>query len=792
VTQTTAAERDALDNPKTRFIYFLYRLALTAAFPFLVFYIAYRGLRNPRYFLTVQERFGFIHHSFQQTAYGSVWLHAVSVGEVLSCAGLLRQLQTEMPGTPLFVSVGTLAGYSLAKQRLAGIATGIIYAPFDYCFAVRALLRRIRPALLIVAETEIWPNLWRETRKSGAAVLVVNGRISDKAIGRYRSLRWALAAVLAIPNRIFTQSATARDRYVELGAPKANVVDGGNLKYDFVPPDPPAAVSEAIRAASPSHVWIAASTMPPNEDDLVLDAFQALSARYPKLLLVLVPRKPELFDSAAAKLTQRGITFQRRSQLGPLTLPGVLLVDTMGELASLFALADVVFMGGTIAPCGGHNVLEPAWHGKPVMVGPHMENFAEIAADFRKAGALVEGELLPSLERLLADPALCTSIGAKAAKAARQKTGATARAAHEAVRLASLSVPHRVRTTVGKLFAAPLTWLWHGGSIGKRRQQLANAKQLPVPVISIGGLSMGGAGKTPMAVHLAARLKEGGSNPGFLTRGYRRKTNSSFTVLSAGADAPIELTGDEAQILLRSRLGPVAIGVNRYQAGMALLKKHNPTVILLDDGFQHWRLRRNIDIVLIDALDPFAGGELFPAGRLREPLTSLARADAFILTRVRDKGRYDGIEAVLRRYNPKAPIYHSRIVATKWIDLATSSEIAPDALQGLSVGAFCGLGNPASFWRSVEAAGCSMAWKYTFSDHHRYRPGEVRRMASRARAEKLGALVTTEKDTMNLPKAAAEIIGSMPTYWLAIDVEIDREAELLQWIRERMVNRPAD
>ncbi len=715
-----------------------------------------------------------------------MWLHAVSVGEVLSCTGLLTKLRGEMPGTPIFVSVGTLAGYALAKQRLSGITAGIIYAPFDYCFAVRALLRRIRPSLLIIAETEIWPNLWRETRRSGAALLVVNGRISDRAIGRYRALKWLLSSVLRIPDRILTQSASARDRYVELGAPKSNVVDAGNLKYDFAPGEPPSDVADFIKAAAPSHVWIAASTMPPDEDDLVLDTFQQLTATYPKLLMMLVPRKPESFDSVALKLSQRGISFQRRSQLGPISLPGVLLVDTMGELASLFALADVVFMGGTIAPWGGHNVLEPSWHGKPVIVGPHMENFAEMAAHFRKAGALVEGDLLPSLQTLLGDPVLRDSIGAKAGRAAREKTGATGRAVAEALKLSANAVPHRVRTTIGRIFATPLTWLWHAGSIAKRRKQLASVERLPVPVISIGGLAMGGAGKTPMAVHLADRLAARGLQPAFLTRGYRRKTHSSFTVLPAGADAPIGLTGDEAQILLRSRLGPVAIGVNRYKAGLELLSKHSAGVILLDDGFQHWRLGRNVDIVLIDALDPFAGGEMFPAGRLREPLSSLARADVFILTRVQAMGRYDGIEARLREYNPKAPIYYSRIVASKWINFATGEQLDPGALRGLSVGAFCGLGNPASFWRSVEAAGCSMAWKYTFSDHHHYRPDELRRMASRAKAEKVHALVTTEKDTLNFPPAAVEILGSMAAYWLAIDVEIDRESELIDWIVGRL------
>ncbi len=226
-------------------------------------------------------------------------MHAISVGEVVSAAGLLRELRERDSTIPLYVSVGTVGGRAVADERLAGVATGIFYAPIDYPFAVRRVLRRIRPAAVVILETEIWPVLYREVKRAGSSLVIMNGRISDRTLPRYRRLRFLFRQVLSLPDAIFVQSPQDRARYIEAGAPAEKIEVLGNLKYDVAPirSDPPKLVMDLLAKLRPSTVWIAASTMPPadssdlDEDQVVIEAFQELALKYPGLLLILVPRK---------------------------------------------------------------------------------------------------------------------------------------------------------------------------------------------------------------------------------------------------------------------------------------------------------------------------------------------------------------------------------------------------------------------------------------------------------------------------------------------------------------------
>ena len=224
----------------TRLIYFLYQLLEIALTPAIALYLLYRGIRDRRYFGGLRERLGFLpaslRASFQTTGSGAIWFHAVSVGEVLSLVELLRQLRTERPSVQLFVSTTTLAGRALATQKLAGLADGVFFAPLDYRSTVRRVLRRLRPSLVVVLETEIWPNLYRVAKRAGASLLVVNGRISERALPRYRRWRWFFRHVLCWPDSILVQTPEDARRYVLAGAPPDRVHVGGNLKYDFTPP----------------------------------------------------------------------------------------------------------------------------------------------------------------------------------------------------------------------------------------------------------------------------------------------------------------------------------------------------------------------------------------------------------------------------------------------------------------------------------------------------------------------------------------------------------------------------
>jgi 3-deoxy-D-manno-octulosonic-acid transferase len=711
----------------------------------------------------------------------------VSVGEVLSLVELLRRLRAENPAAPLFVSTATLAGRATAEQRLTGLADGVFFAPLDYRSCVRRVLRRLRPSLVVILETEIWPNLYRESKTAGASLLVVNGRISDRAFPRYRRWSWFFRHVVRWPDTILAQTAEDARRYAIAGAAAGRVRVGGNLKYGFTPPESGIApeIAGFLGGLNPAKIWIAASTTAPmsprdvDEDDAVIAAFGGISASEQGLLLIIAPRKPERFDVVAEKLERASVRYVRRSALGELQLPGVLLLDSIGELGALFARADAVFMGGTLSARGGHNILEPAYFGKPVVVGPHMENFAEMAEEFHGAAALKRiaepGEMKAAIQELLHNG---DALGARARELARSKRGVTGRIAQEILKAYAEGVPNPPRPLAARVLLTPLTWLWRLGHRANMWRSVAARQALQAPVISIGGLTMGGAGKSPLAAHLAMRLRQAGRNPAILTRGYKRKLAEPMVIVPRGGAASADLTGDEAQMFIRSGDAHVGIGKNRYETGRRMEATLKPDVFLLDDGFQHARLARKHDLVVVDAFDPLGGG-VFPLGRSREPATGLRRATAMVVTRAAPRQRMTGLERLLRSHNPSAPIFRSSVVPQGWIGVESDSHEVPWFHR---VAAFCGLGHPDSFWRTLAALKLEVVFRWAFGDHHSYRPAELQRLAGQAIAVGAEALVTTEKDALNLMENAPALVAPLKLYWLKIGIEIEREEELLRLI----------
>jgi 3-deoxy-D-manno-octulosonic-acid transferase len=724
-----------------RLAYWIYRTLQWLAAPGLLAYLGLRILRDRRYLRSLAERFGFLPRHFARSSPGAVWLHAVSVGEVMSAIVLLRGLRESLPEAPLYVSVSTLAGRAMAEQKLAGLAEGVFFVPLDYCFAVRRVLRTLKPSVVAVMETEIWPNLWREASRSGARLVVVNGRISDKALPRYRRFAWFFRAPLALPHELLAQDAIAAERYRALGAGHAR--DAGNLKFDF---DPSAAhIAPDLRAFLDAHaawpVVLAASTMPPafegdvDEDELIVDVYRRLAQKHPGLLLILVPRRPERFGAAAARLAAAGIPHVRRSALAPLEKPGVLLLDTIGELSALFAIADAVFVGGSVAARGGHNVLEPAAFGRAIVTGPNNQNFQAIADDFIAHGAMriaTRETLAHVLDELLVDAPARHALGERARQCAQARRGATGRAVETLARQYDEALPQPRRAWPMRLLLTPLTWAWRAGMAADRAWKSFRLDFAPVPVISAGNLAMGGTGKTPVTLWLCREAARRGLFPAVLLRGYKRRDDRALGLLP-GDNADVAATGEEAQLLLRAGAAAVGVAARRMDAFTLIAARRQPDVVLLDDGFQHWRMRREFDIVLIDALDPFRGG-VFPLGRLREPFSALRRADLIVVTRARPGRRYPTLLAEIRRHNPHAPVAFARMRAR-----------VPE-LPSARIGAFCGLGQPEAFRVSLAEAGVNLAFFEAFPDHHQYTQAEIAALSARA-----DFLLTTEKDLLNLP-----------------------------------------
>jgi len=823
---------------KIRGIYFLYRVLQAFGLPFLILYFLFRGLGNRGYWRSLPQRFGFLPRSYRQTGPGAIWLHAVSVGEVLACVEFLRRLRAEFPCSRLFVSTSTLAGRATAGDKLRDLADGVFYAPVDYVFAVRRVLRALRPSAVAIAETEIWPNLFREVHRTGAGLAIVNGRISDRAFPRYLRWRWFFRGVLSAADTILAQTDAMRERFLAVGALSERTRTGGNFKYDFEPRAAAAGspVPAFLERARPGKVWIAASTMPPagprgrpgdvDEDDAVIAAFQELAPRHPELLLILAPRRPERFDAAAGKLEAAGIRYVRRSRLDSWQvgdLPHVLLLDTIGELSGLFSMADAVFMGGTLARRGGHNILEPAFFAKPVIAGPHMENFQAIADEFRASGACVEigdaAGLAGAVARLLEAPELAREIGQRAHLAAEARRGATARAAALVREL--YRVPRYRPAQPWFAVASVLARLWRWGARKKLRRDYARRRKLrgadapvragppgpalpafeqadrgvgcgpggpphAVPVISIGNITMGGTGKTPCVLLLAEILKQRGRRPGILTRGYGRHSPRKHLALAPGAVVSAGHSGDEPQIFVRSGLAPVGIGADRFHTGTLLLRDFGADVLLLDDGFQHQRLVRNVEVVLIDALDPFGGGQVFPLGRLREAPAGLARAHLILITRS-DLSDLDAvIERQVRRWNGRAPVFRAGVEPQAWVEHRTDRRHTPAERPFERAGVFCGLGNPEAFRRTLERMGVEPVGWVDFEDHHRYRPRELRHISQQMRARGATALVTTEKDVMNLCESSDDLLAPLPLYWLKVGMTIERQSEFMSEIERRL------
>ncbi len=360
-----------------------------------------------------------------------IWIHAVSLGEVLAVCGLVDQMRRTFPHHRVLVSTTTGTGQALARKRFG--EANVFYFPMDFAFTIRPYLRALQPELVILAETEFWPNFLRLARGSGARIAVVNARISDRSWPNYRRFRWALRRMLVHVDLFLAQTPQDSARLQSIGAEAQRVQVTGNLKFDMSLPSPPPIVEslrQSLAAERAGPILVCGSTVE-GEEPLLLKAFENLRVAHPRAVMILAPRHPERFDQVAILLRQLDIRFFRRCQWqGKPLAGGVLLVDSIGELAALYALADVAFVGGSLVPRGGHNIIEPAQHGVAIVTGNHTENFRDIVALFQSRDAVrIVGmaELPLTLMQLLADDAERRALGRRAQETVRSQMGATLR-----------------------------------------------------------------------------------------------------------------------------------------------------------------------------------------------------------------------------------------------------------------------------------------------------------------------------------------------------------------------------
>jgi 3-deoxy-D-manno-octulosonic-acid transferase len=413
-------------------MYLLYSTLLAVVLLAILPYWLLKMMRQGKYRATLGERLGRVPGRLTgHPSRPTIWVHAVSVGEVLAVGRLIEALRAEFAQYRVVVSTTTATGQKLARTRFG--EGNVFYFPLDFAFAIRSYLQLLQPQLIVIAETEFWPNFLRLAHQSGARVAVVNARISDRSWRGYRRFRGLLARVLQEVDLFLAQTEEDRKRLAEIGAPTERIQVSGNLKFDVaVPPPPPivASLRSTFQKERAGPVIVCGSTVE-GEEPLLLRAFENVRASHPRSVMILAPRHPERFAEVARLLEQLGIRFWRRSLWsGDPIAGGVLLVDTIGELASLYALADVAFVGGSLVPRGGHNIIEPAQHGVPIIVGNHTENFRDIIGLFQSRGAVrVVGpaELPLVLLELISNEPERAALGRRATETLQSQTGATQR-----------------------------------------------------------------------------------------------------------------------------------------------------------------------------------------------------------------------------------------------------------------------------------------------------------------------------------------------------------------------------
>jgi len=416
--------------------YFLYSIVLAGAMLLSLPYWLYQVLRHGKYRRGFAERVGRVPQRIVSPASSDaaprvIWIHAVSVGEVLAVNGLVTGMRQAFPQRRILVSTTTDTGQELARKRFG--ENNVFYFPMDFAFAIRPYLQALRPELVVLAETEFWPNFLRLVDASGARIAVVNARISDRSWPRYRRFQWALRRMLVHVDLFLAQTEEDATRLESIGADPRRVQVTGNLKFDVsLPAQPPIVESlrRALAAEGAGPVLVCGSTVEDEEPPL-LKAFENLRVGHPRAVMTLAPRHPERFDTVAILLQSLGIPSHRRTLwAGESLAGGVLLVDSIGELAALYGLADVAFVGGSLVPRGGHNIIEPAQHGVATVTGNHTENFRDIIALFQSHDAVrIVGlsELPLVLMQLVDNDAERLALGRRAKETIQSQTGAAVR-----------------------------------------------------------------------------------------------------------------------------------------------------------------------------------------------------------------------------------------------------------------------------------------------------------------------------------------------------------------------------
>lgn len=396
------------------------------ALPLLVLRLLWKSISFPGYRQRIPERLGIFTGLVVKP--GGFLIHAVSVGEVVLTFPLIKALQTQYPDLPITLTTTTPTGSQRVLQTLKD-KVAHVYMPFDLPWAIESLYNKVKPCCVIIMETEIWPHLIQMGKRHNIPVLIVNGRISDQSIGRYLAVKYLIGKILQQVASVSAQSQQDGDRFLQLGLPAHKLQVNGNLKFDAQVNEQQLQIGRQLKVALSDRLILVAASTHPGEEELVLNAFQQVQTKFPSAMLILIPRHPDRFNSVAELLSTRHINYVRRTETKAITADvAVLLGDTMGEMGIYYAMADVAYVGGSLVPVGGHNLLEPAALGLPTITGPNYFNFKEIVALLQKSDALsvaqTSNDLAQQVIELFVNSNLRLQKGEHALKVFMQNRGA--------------------------------------------------------------------------------------------------------------------------------------------------------------------------------------------------------------------------------------------------------------------------------------------------------------------------------------------------------------------------------
>ena len=811
----------------------LYNLAAILAVVLIIPVFLVRAMRERGFVERVRQSLGFFpEHALDKVAKKNcIWVHAASVGEIVAASPLIREFRKEFPKSPILVSVVTTSGYEMAN-RIIKDADSIIYFPLDLPWRAGSILRRIHPRVFMPVETELWPNFLKNAKKLKIPVMMVNGRISDKSVNRYKHLHSVLDDMISTVRKFAMQSPIDAEYIMRLGAPPELVTVTGNTKFDQTYTDVSLAEKKKLISemglVKNGGIFLAGSTHR-GEEMPVLEAFAALRKKFPEAKLIIAPRELLRTTEIVALCRHKGFSVARRTELleEPRADHDIVILDTIGELGRVYSIGDVIYVGGSLISHGGHNILEPAAHGKAIIVGHNMFNFKDTHVLFTKRNACItvhdEAELCDAVTRLFEDEGERRRMERETLAIVSENKGAsrkTAKILREFLEeFEQRENAGKVRTTERvenfRTYVTDLMRRRHAEGLGLRivmgllhsfslvYRQLVNLKlwgyetgifkrrRLGCYVISLGNITVGGTGKTPTAQYLAATIRDMGRRVVILNRGYRAKWRGDVGIVSDGQKLYMDATeaGDEAFMLAKHLPEvPVLIGAERALTGQYAIEHFGAEVAILDDGYQHWQLARDMDILLIDAVNVFGNGYMLPRGTLREPVSHIERAGVCLLTKV-DQAvgvSREHIKNTIRKYNEKALIVESihrprRFVELKdWHRDIAGEGVDIKALAGKRVMAVSAIGNPMSFEQTLCDIGARIAESLRFPDHHEYTTKELQDVLDQAVSLGAEAIVFTEKDAVKIPLTIIEAKAPIPMFVICVEVTFQEGAEPFQ------------